>query len=167
MLSRPVPATCIVLILVCRKTCCTIAAYRYTCTYNMPYSLSYIRKQCDDRLWVSLKFFPLTSLIFITRARILQSSPDHWMWLPWWWRQQELQQCLCSYFSPFIINLLITIAYTVITMIAADFPNHAFNFYDFLHWFVTVLYFQHYEIYLLTGWVHILNSMFIKSKYQW
>jgi hypothetical protein len=52
-------------------------------------------------------------------------------------------------------------------MIGADFPNYAFNCYDFLHWFVTVLYFQHYEIYLLSGWVHILNSMFIKSKYQW
>jgi hypothetical protein len=61
MLSRSVPATCTVLILVCRKTCCTIAAYRYTCTYNILYSLSYIRKQCDDRLWVSLNFFPLHS----------------------------------------------------------------------------------------------------------
>jgi len=54
------PQYCTVLVLVCRKTC-TIAAYWYTCTYNMLYSLSYVREQCDDELWVSLKSFPLTS----------------------------------------------------------------------------------------------------------
>ena len=61
VLSRPVPATCTVLTVVCRRTCCTIAACWYTCTYNMLYSLSYIREQCDDGWWAYLKFFPLTS----------------------------------------------------------------------------------------------------------
>jgi len=37
-------------ILVCVKTCCTIAAYQYTCTYNILYSLSCVREQCDDGL---------------------------------------------------------------------------------------------------------------------
>jgi len=40
-------------ILVCGKTCCTIAAYQYTCTYNMLYSLSCVREQCDDGRFVS------------------------------------------------------------------------------------------------------------------
>jgi hypothetical protein len=47
------------------------------------------------------------------------------------------------------------------------FQTHTFNLYVFLHWFVTVLYFQHYEFYILSCWVHILNSMYIKLKYQW
>jgi len=55
------PQYCTVLIMVCRKTCFTITAYWYICTCNMLYSLSYVREQCDDGLWVSLKFFPLTS----------------------------------------------------------------------------------------------------------
>jgi len=49
-----------VLILVCRKTC-TVTAYWYTCTYNMLYSVSYVTQKRDDRLWVSVKFSPLTS----------------------------------------------------------------------------------------------------------
>jgi hypothetical protein len=113
------------------------------------------------------EFLLNSSLIFIKRAWVLQSNSDQWIWLPCWWRQQELQECLCCYFGPFIISLPKTVAFTVTTIIPPDFPNHAFNFYDLLHWFVTVLYFQHYEIYLHTWWVHILNSMFIKSKYQW
>ena len=101
-------------------------------------------------------------LSFHHKSKILAVEP--WSW---WWRQQELQHCLCSNCSPFIISLLKTAAFTVTTMIALDFPNHAFNFYDFLHWFVTVSYFQLHEIYLLTWWVHILNSVSIKLKYQW
>jgi hypothetical protein len=68
MLSRPVPATCKHLILVCRK-CSNIAAYRYTCTYNVPYSLSYVRERCDYGLWLSLKCFSLTS--FHHKSKIL------------------------------------------------------------------------------------------------
>ena len=33
-----------------QKMFCTIAAYRYTCTYNILYSLSYVSEQCDDGL---------------------------------------------------------------------------------------------------------------------
>jgi hypothetical protein len=50
MQRRPFPATRTAPILVCRKTCGTITVYRYTCTYNMLYSLSYVREKCDDGL---------------------------------------------------------------------------------------------------------------------
>ena len=106
VLSRPVPATCTVLTLVCRKTCCTIAAYWYTCTYDMLYSLSYITESSVmTNGELILNSFPLLHH-FHHKSKILTVGADHWMLLPWWWRQQELQHCLCPYFSPFNIHLL-------------------------------------------------------------
>lgn len=107
------PQYSIVLILVYRKTCWTVTASWHTSTYNMLHSLSYIRKQYNGGFWTSLKIFHFT--ISNTRARfmILTVCPYHWIWFQCWWRQQDLQQYLCSCCSPFNIHLLNTEAPTV------------------------------------------------------
>ena len=182
MLSRPVPATCTVRTLVCRNVCCTISAYRHTCTYNMLYSLSRVREQCDDRLCVSLKFFPLHPFSSqeqesYSRALIIECGchddvgskncrnacaliSDH---LASTWKPKPSLSPVAYRggwfvgFKPPPWTKFLGMPLTVTTR----------KLYDFLHWFVTVLYHQHQEFYLLTWWVNILNSMLIQLQYQW
>jgi hypothetical protein len=62
--------------------CSTIAGYLHTC--NKLYTLSHVSKRCDDRLWDSLKFFPLHSFlsqeqdsysqVLIIEVSVLQST---------------------------------------------------------------------------------------------
>jgi hypothetical protein len=80
------PQYCTVLILVCRKTCCSITAYRYTCIYSVLCSLSYKREQCDvgllGALWGALNSFPFLHH-FLHNSKVLSVGPDHWMRLSW------------------------------------------------------------------------------------
>ena len=128
------PQYCTVLILVCRKTCFTITAHWYTCTYSVLCSLSYIREQCDGGLLGALNSFPFLHH-FHHNSKNLSDGPHHWMWLPWWWKQQELQECLCSYCSQFNNHLLKATAYTFTTTIAPEFLKA----YSSLIWFFALI----------------------------
>jgi hypothetical protein len=59
-----------------------------------------------------------SSTHFHRKSKILTFGPDQWMWLPWWWRQKELQKCFYSNFRPFSIKLMKTIGFAVTTIFA-------------------------------------------------
>jgi hypothetical protein len=89
------------------------------------------------------------------------------MLLPWQWRQQKLQQWLCSYFIPFNINLLKTVSFShhSICSILSKIMSLCFMIFciDLLLFYITNI----TNFIFLTRSVFVLNSVSIKLKYQW
>jgi len=58
-----------------RKMCCITVAYRYTCTYNILYSLSYVKNSVMVGCEFLLNSSPVT--YFHHNSKILTVGPDH------------------------------------------------------------------------------------------
>jgi hypothetical protein len=151
----------------CSKTFCAVAAYRYTCTYNMLYSLSYM--ECS--VMTDCEILLNSSLLLHSFSSQEQES----------YSPALIVECSChddggrkncsNACAPISVHLSSTSCQQQPSQspqwLLQAFQSHTFKLFDFWRWFVTVLYFQHYEFYLLPWWVHILNSFVVDCSFSW